>query len=189
FMNDDKKIPGGSELLNPQDLIANKLGVTYGAKVADLGCGGAGYFVMQCAQIVGDSGVVYAIDILKNVLSNVETRAKLLGFKNIKTIWSNLEKPGATKINNEEMDFVLLINILFQNNDHLNILKEATRITKHNGKLLIVDWKPGRFPIGPQPDNKLSIEQLSTLAQTLYLKIESQFNAGKFHYGAVLVKQ
>ena len=85
-MKDNKKIPGGNELLNPQDLIKNKLGVTYGSKVADLGCGGAGFFVMQTAQVVGPEGMVYAVDILKHALTNVNTRAKLLGFKNIREV-------------------------------------------------------------------------------------------------------
>src|SRR4030042_3326582 len=114
-MDKEIKVPGGKELLNPQDLVQNKLGVTYGSKVADLGCGGAGYFVLQSAQQVGPQGVVYAVDILKPVLANVETRAKGLGFDNIKTLWSNLEKYGETKINDEEIDFTLLVNVLFQN--------------------------------------------------------------------------
>jgi len=188
-MQDDRKIPGGNELLNPQDLIQNKLGVTYGSKVADLGCGGAGFFVMQKAQTVRPEGNLYAIDILKSVLATVNTKARLLGFKNIKTIWADLEKPGAVKINDDEMDFTMIINILFQNNEYLDILKQAVRITKKNGRILIVDWKPGRFPIGPKPEDKISIEQIMTLAQTLNLQPEQQFNAGKFHYGMVFVKQ
>jgi len=187
-MKENKKVPGGNELLDPHDLIKNKLGVTYGSKIADLGCGGAGFFVMTSAQVVGPQGQVYAVDILKPVLSNVNTRAKILGFKNIKTIWSNLEKFGATKINDNEIDFSLLINILFQNNEYLNILKEAARITKRDGKILVVDWKEGRFPIGPKPDNKISASQMINLAQAANLKLEEQFEAGKFHYGMVFRK-
>ncbi|PIP29456.1 hypothetical protein COX27_01375, partial [Candidatus Kuenenbacteria bacterium CG23_combo_of_CG06-09_8_20_14_all_36_9] len=121
-MNNNKHVPGGTELLNPSDLIKNKLGVFYGAKVADLGCGGAGFFALQNAEVVGPNGLVYAVDVLKSALANVEARAKISGFKNIKTVWSNLEKYGATKINNESVDFTLLINILFQNKNHLEIL-------------------------------------------------------------------
>lgn len=188
-MRDNQRVPGGNELLDPRDLIQNKLGVTYGAKVADLGCGGAGFFVMQNAQVVGPEGLVYAVDILKPALSNVETRGKLLGFNNIKTVWSDLEKYGATNINDDTTDFTLLVNILFQNTEYLNILREAVRITRRGGKLLIVDWKEGRFPIGPKPENKISTEQVMLMAQSLNLRLEKQFEAGKFHYGLVFVKQ
>ncbi len=188
-MTEEKKVPGGNELLNPWDLIKNKLGVTYGSKVADLGCGGAGYFVLQAAQIVGPEGIVYAVDILKSALSNVETRAKLLGLNNIKTIWSDLEKYGATKIHNDSVDFVILTNVLFQNKHHGNILKEAARLTKKDGKILVVDWQEGRFPIGPSPQIKVPVNQVIDLAEALNLKLEKQFEAGKFHYGLVFRKK
>ena len=188
-MQNTNKVPGGNELINAHELLGNQLGLTFGARVADLGCGGAGYFVLQTAQLVGSSGVVYAVDILKNVLSNVSTRAKILGIDNIKTVWSDLEKYQATKINNDTVDYALLINVLFQNNNHLNILKEAVRITRKGGKILIVDWNEGRFSIGPRPENKISIEEVMSIAMTLNLRLEKQFNAGKFHYGLIFVKQ
>lgn len=187
-MDQNKHIPGGNELLNPQDLIKNKLGVTYGAKVADLGCGGAGFFALEAAQAVGPEGIVYAVDVLKSALSNVETRAQLLGMKNIRSIWSNLEKFGATNINNEALDFALLINILFQNKNHLEILKEATRMIKKGGKLLVVDWQVGRFPLGPKPEDKIAPEKVIEMAKTINLTLEQQFEAGQFHYGMVFGK-
>jgi len=187
-MDNNKHIPGGNELLDPADLIKNKLGVFYGAKLADLGCGGAGYFALQAAQEVGPEGMVYAVDVLKSALSNVETRAQLLSLRNIRPIWSNLEKFGATNINNDALDFALLINILFQNKNQLEILKEATRMLKKGGKLLVVDWQVGRFPIGPKPEDKIAPEKIIEMANSLNLTLEQQFGAGQFHYGVVLVK-
>ncbi len=183
------KSPGGNELLDAEDLLKNKLGLTYGSYIADLGCGGIGFFVIKASQIVGADGIVYGVDILKSVLSNVESRAKLLGLNNVKTVWSNLEKYGATKINNNFLDFALLINILFQSNNDIGIIKEATRLLKPNGKLMIIDWQAGRFPIGPKPEDKISPEKLIGLAESLNLTVEKQFEAGKFHYGIVFGKE
>lgn len=185
----ETKAPGGNELLDADDLLKNKLGVTYGSYIADLGCGGIGFFVIKASQIVGADGVVYGVDILKSALSNVEARARLLGLNNIKTVWSNLEKYGATKINNNYLDFALLINILFQNDNHAEILKEAVRMLKPNGKLMIIDWQAGRFPIGPKPEDKVLPEQLINLVENLNLTVEKQFEAGKFHYGIVFEKE
>lgn len=188
-MSIKNRIPGGNELLNAQDLIQNKLNVAYGSKLADLGCGGAGFFVMASAQVIGPEGKVYAVDVVRSVLNDLESKAKLLGIENIKTVWSDLEKYGATKINDESMNYTLLINVLFQNKKHLDILKEAMRLTKKGGKILVVDWREGRFPVGPNPANKISAEQVKLLAQTLNLRLEQEFNAGKFHYGLIFVKQ
>ena len=185
----NQTVPGGNELLDAGDILKNHLHLTYGSRVADLGCGGIGFFVMQAAQLVGDNGVVYAVDILKPVLSNVETRAKILNLNNIKTIWSDLEKYGATKINNETLDYAFLINTLFQNNNHTEILREAIRMLKKSGKLLVIDWQEGRFPIGPPPEHKIPMNQLVSMAESMGLETEKQFNAGKFHYGVIFTKE
>ena len=182
------KIPGGNELLNPEKILRDELGVTPGSYLGDFGCGAIGYFVMQAAKIVGDSGLVYAIDILKSCLTNVENRAKELKLKNIKTIWTDLERFGACKINNNSLDFGLLINVLFQSNNKKDILKEAARMIKPNNKLLVIDWKQGRFPLGPAPDNKISPEELIKKAQELGLKLDRKFEAGQYHYGIIFIK-
>ncbi|MBU4360751.1 class I SAM-dependent methyltransferase [Candidatus Parcubacteria bacterium] len=188
-MRNTKTAPGGNELLDANDLLKNKLGVTYGSYIADLGCGGIGFFVIKAAQIAGSDGVVYAVDILKSALANVEARARLLGLNNIKTVWSNLEKYGATKINNDYLDFALLINILFQSDDNAGIIKEAVRLLKPGGKLMVIDWQAGRFPIGPKPEDKIPPEKLTGIAESLNLTVEKQFEAGKFHYGIVFGKE
>ncbi|PIP75226.1 hypothetical protein COW86_04980, partial [Candidatus Kuenenbacteria bacterium CG22_combo_CG10-13_8_21_14_all_39_9] len=91
-------VSGGKKLLDIQDILENRLGIVYGAKVADLGCGGNGFFTFKVARLVGKTGLVYAVDVLKMVLKNVENRAKMEGADNIKTVWSNLENFGAANI-------------------------------------------------------------------------------------------
>jgi len=182
------KVPGGNELLNPEKILKDELGLTPGAYVGDFGCGGAGYFAIQAGKTTGDSGLVYAVDILQPVLKNIESRAKELNLNNIKTLWSNLEKFGACKINNDYLDFGLIINVLFQNKDKKTILKEAARMIKPLGKLLVVDWKEGRFPLGPRQDDKISPEAVAALANEFGLKLTKKFEAGQYHYGLVFEK-
>ncbi len=81
--------------------------------VGDLGCGNLGYFSVPAAKIVGQNGVVYAVDILKSVLQSVENIARQEGLDNIKTVWSNLEVVGATKITPASLDLIMVVNMLF----------------------------------------------------------------------------
>ena len=182
------KIPGGNELLNAQDILENQLKLEYGDKVGDLGAGGGGYFTFQAAQIAGEAGLVYAVDVLKLVLKNIEHRAKMFGFTNIKTVWSNLEKYGATNINDSSLERALLINILFQNEHPERILREAVRLLKKGGRLLVIEWKLGRFPFGPPADRRLIQENVEDLALAAGLKKIKGFKAGKFHYGLIFEK-
>lgn len=164
------------------------MGVIYGARVGDLGCGGNGYFTFAVSKLVGQTGLVYAVDILKMILKNIENRAKMIGLENIETVWSNLENYGATKINDNSLDFVLLVNILFQNKAPEKIVREANRILKRGGKMLVIDWKDGRFPFGPTTEMKIKVEDISDIALGAGLKKTKYFEAGKYHYGIVFEK-
>lgn len=182
------KVPGGNELLNPEALLKNQLGLTFGMKVGDFGCGGGGYFALEASRLVGDHGQVFAVDVLQSVLSNVASRAQGLGIENVITVWSNLEVFGATRILDDSLDVGLIINVLFQNKEPRCILREAARMVRPGGFLLVVDWKEGRFPLGPLPQDKVSPQTVRRVAHELGLQEQGMFDAGPFHYGIILEK-
>ncbi len=177
-----------SKLLNPDALLKQELGLSSGHHFGDLGCGGAGYFTLPAARLVGSQGKVYAVDILKSALEGVVSKAKLENITNIEIIWSDLEKLGATKIPPSSLDFACLINIIFQSRQNDSILKEAGRLLKSGGKLLVVDWKTQPTPFGPAPENRLAPEKLVVLSEQAGFKVDKQFEAGPYHYGFILIK-
>lgn len=184
----DRKVPGGNELLNPEAIL-NQAGVGYGNRVADLGCGGMGYFTLQAARTVGDKGRVYAVDILKTVLRSVWTKVKLAGFENVRMVWSNLEVPGATKIAEQSLDFALLVNTLFQTKKHEAVIKEANRLLRKGGKLVVVDWKTASTPFGPKLEDRVPVETIKKIADRLDYKLEKSEETGPYHYLLEFVKQ
>ncbi|MDX9893725.1 MAG: methyltransferase domain-containing protein [Patescibacteria group bacterium] len=180
-------ISGGNELLDP-NVILERLGVKIGSKLADLGCGGAGHFIIPAAQMVGKNTNVYAVDILKSVLKSVTSKARLEGVNNIKTIWSNLEIPQATKIKDNELDFALLINILFQSKNDKVIIAEAKRMLKDGGRLLVIDWNNVPASFGPPNVDRVSSREIKTIASQLKLALIDEFDAGNYHYGLIFEK-
>jgi len=180
-------ISGGTALLDPMKL-AKVLGVTAGMSVADFGCGGNGHFIYPLAQLVGREGMVYAVDIRKEVLSAVEMRAKQYRFYQVEPRWANLEKAGSTKIANDSLDAVLIINVLFQNSSPEKILQEAKRVLKVGGKLLVVDWKYESSSFGPPLTRRLDQERVTEKAEKLGLSLERSFLAGPKHYGIIFKK-
>ncbi|MFA4937043.1 MAG: class I SAM-dependent methyltransferase [Patescibacteria group bacterium] len=177
-----------AKLLNPQELLEKQLEVKFGNFVGDLGCGGAGYFTIPAAKIVGSRGKVYAVDILKAALEGVKSKAKLENILNIETVWSDLERVGVTKITPDTLDSALLINIMFQSRNNAALLDEARRLLKQGGKLLVVDWKVEPTPFGPAVANRVSPEKVRELVVKLNLKEEKFFDAGPYHYGFVFIK-
>ena len=62
----------GKALLDPK-IVLDKLRLQPGMRVADLGCGRTGHFIFLAAKQVGDKGVVYAVDLMKDILESIKS--------------------------------------------------------------------------------------------------------------------
>jgi len=179
---------GGNNLIDA-NAVLEKLGIEAGMKVADFGCGGSAHFVLPAAEMVGEEGIVYAVDVLKSVLSGVEERVKARGYNNVKMVWTNLETYGATKIEDGSLDAGMLVNILYQTKEDGEVVREATRMIKSEGKLLVVDWKNGGASFGPPADKRVSPDELKKIVGGLGLREVETFEAGPHHFGVIFLKR
>lgn len=181
------RITGGNALLNA-NLILSKIELSEGMKVADLGCGISGHFVFPAARMVGKDGVVFAVDILKNVLESVEKRISQDNVSNVKIIWSDLEMFGATPIESGSLDAAMYINTLYLSQKRTEMMREAVRLIKRQGKLIVVEWKNIAVPFGPSPEQRVKEAIVKDSAAKLGLQLNEEFEAGPYHYGLVFTK-
>lgn len=175
-------------LLFDINFILNKIAIGEGQKVAELGCGNFGYFVFPVAKMVGPRGHLFAVDILKNTLEDIKKRALQENLQQIETVWSNLEVFKGAKIESAVLDQALLINILHQSEKRVEILREAIRMLKTGGKLLVVEWKNIASPLGPKTEQRVNKETLKEAAPKLGLSLSAEFEAGPYHYGLIFHK-
>ena len=170
------------------DTILRKMAIEEKQKVAELGCGNFGFFVWPLAKLVGRRGQVYAVDILKPVIEEIKLQALKENLPQVKTIWSNLEIFKATSIETCSLDAALLVNVLHQSDKKLEILREAIRMLKRGGKLLIVEWTNTDSPFGPALEKRVKLDALKAAAPKIGLEIKEEFIAGPYHYGLILIK-
>jgi len=170
------------------NLILNKIGITEGWQVLEAGCGQFGHFVFPSAKLVGKQGKVFAVDILKTHLEEIERQKRTDVLPQIETIWTNLEVWQGTKIPAGTLDAVLLVNTLNQTAKRSDALKELTRVLKRDGKLLIIEWKEHDLLFGPKPEKRINRENLKNLAPKLGLKLIEEFEAGTMHYALIFKK-
>jgi len=178
---------GGNNLIDV-NFIIDKAGIGDKMSIADLGCGSMGRYVFEASRLVGKNGVAYAVNILKPILEVVARRAKQENVTNIKTVWSDLEVFNATKIEAGSLDVTLMINTLYQSSKRVEILREAIRLTKKSGKILIVEWKNIALPFVPPIEVRVKKEMLIEAGRRLGLQLEEDFLAGQYHYGLIFTK-
>jgi ubiquinone/menaquinone biosynthesis C-methylase UbiE len=170
--------------IEPEEVL-NQIKLEPEMVVADFGAGGGGWTI-PIAKIV-DEGKVFALDILEEPLSVLKRKAEAEDLFNIQTKLVNLEKPEGSKIRAESVDFVIISNILFQADNKKAILKEAKRILKESGNILIIDWiKHDKF--GPKEGEAISQEELEKIAKEMGLKIVEELDGGDYHYALLFKK-
>lgn len=180
--------PSGRSFLDPSSLL-DRSGLATGMSVGDFGVGGAAYFGIQAAKVVGQRGLVFAFDVFKPALSGALSKARLAGCPNLKPVWTNLEViGGARTVHDNSLDFGILVNVLHQSRHQREILSECTRMLKPGARLLIVDWKSGGGSFGPKEDEVVPPERVLQLCTDIGLAPFDRFEAGPNHYGLVVVK-
>ena len=177
---------GSGGFTNPQKLLS-QLDIKEGATVADFGCG-HGYFVLPFSKIVGPEGKVYALDVLKEALESVQSKAETEKASNVEMIRVDLEIEGGSKLDNDFCDVVLLANILFQSQKKEEILKEAKRVTKPGGLVAVVDWLPDKPGIGPSGGWRISAQALKDMLSAQGLGFVRHLEVDQYHFGMVFKK-
>ncbi len=177
----------GIALIDPNKIFA-KVGLTTGMRVADFGCGRTGHFVFSAARKVGDAGVVYAVDVVKEVLNGIRSRIRSEGYDNVQTVWADIESVGKTAIPAESLDGCFIINIMFLAKNKKAVLEEAFRLLKKGGFIVVIDWKKNVGGLGPLPEMMVATEVVERIAHEQGLTVVETFGEQTYHYCLILKK-
>ena len=167
--------------------VFHQLGIREGMKVVDLGAG-TGAYTKLFANGVGGTGMVYAIDVQKDILQRLKRELDQKGYTNITYIWANIEKPEGTKVADNSVDFVFISNVLFQVESVSAVLTEVYRILKPKGRVAIIDWSESFNGMGPSEKQVISKGEMLRHTHEARLASVGTFEAGSHHYGIFVEK-
>lgn len=131
------------------ELVFNALKLKAGDIFLDLGCG-SGDYSLYAAKIVGDAGLVYAIDVWPEILEGIDDEACGQGLMNIRTIAGDIRK--TLSIGDNCVDVCLLATVLHTlnlMNDGPELFSQIRRVLKKDGSLFIIECKKKEMPFGP----------------------------------------
>ena len=178
---------GSGGFLHPERILSY-LDIRPGMTIADFGCGG-GHFTIAAARKAGENGKVYAIDIQKQILDLVKSRANLEHLLNVEPVWADLERERGSRLGNEAVDLVIIANILFQAEKKAQVIAEAYRILKPGGRLAVIEWDKTPLPGGPSEDMRVPKPAAKSMAESSNFELEKEFESGSHHYGLLFTKK
>jgi ubiquinone/menaquinone biosynthesis C-methylase UbiE len=114
--------------------VLKEVGIKQGFHVLDYGCGPGGY-IIPLAELVGESGKVYALDIHPLAIHKVQAIASKKQLTNVKTILSDCQ----TGLPDNSLDVVLLYDAFHHLSDPEVVLNELHRVLKPDGILSFND--------------------------------------------------
>lgn len=117
---------------NAYNFLKN-LGIGLGQSVLDIGCG-SGTYTIPAAKIVGESGVVYALDTSRSAYDRMEERAACEGLRNI------VRMDGGEfdlRLEVASIDHVLLIDVLQEIEDREILFDRIYRVLKPDGDVIV----------------------------------------------------
>jgi ubiquinone/menaquinone biosynthesis C-methylase UbiE len=161
--------------LRPYQLLKDTAGVISGMTCVDLGCG-TGTFSFPMLLCVGSEGVVYAVDDSDEMLERIRAKNPP---PNLILVHGDVSQTG---LDNEIADFCLLASILHEVEQPANLLAEAFRLLKPDGRILIVDWKADLASPGPPQSRRLSREKVEQLFKQVNLRNFEYLDWSKNHY-------
>lgn len=123
----------------PKEVI-EKLAITPGSRVADLGAGG-GYFTWYLAGAVGPQGTVYAVEIDETGLDIIKKEMKARGITNVVPTHA---EPSDAKIP-EPVDLVFTCDTYHHMDDRITYFRSLTRYLTPDGQVAIIDFHPHGF--------------------------------------------
>ncbi len=139
------------------DLVIKTLGVKRSDHIADIGSA-TGYFPTRLAK-VAKKGMVYGIDIEPTLVQFLNERAQKENIDNLISVLGTPSNPLIPK----PVDMILTVDTYHHISQRVAYFGNLKKSLKKKGRLVIIDFKKGDFPVGPR--DKMKIPQVQVIEE------------------------
>ncbi len=137
-------------------LFLDTLEVKLGMTVCDMGCGN-GFYTLPLAEMVGDDGVVYAVDIQQEMLDFLAARAEDAGEKNIRPVLGTAIDPMLPE---HTIDLMIVVDVYHEMSHPEQMLAAIRRSLKPDGRLVLLEFRAEDENVPIKPLHKMSKDQV-----------------------------
>jgi ubiquinone/menaquinone biosynthesis C-methylase UbiE len=172
--------------LSPDKIVEN-FNLQAGMKVADFGSS-IGTYAILMSKKVGKDGLVYAVDVQKDLLTRLKNDAEQHKIENIEVVWGDIELFRGTKLLDNSIDFLLISNTLFLVDDKEGLIKESVRVLKNHGRIALVEWSSSFGGLGPKDYQIVKRDIAEVLFEKHGVELAEEIPVGDHHYGLIFKK-
>ena len=140
----------------------------------DIGCG-AGDYSVQAAELVGKTGMVYALD----QWEEIDIKLRALDHGNIFPVVADIRKSLPLSDNSCDICFVaMVLHGIDLDSSGATFFSEVHRVLKQKGRIAIIEIKKEETPFGPPMEIRYSADELEQIAtkfgfiRTVYTDLE-----------------
>src|SRR5437667_7703892 len=119
------------------DLLLEALKLKPGDRVADIGAG-TGYYSWRMANLVGDKGLVYAVDIQQEMLDLLAKNMAERKITNVKGVLGTITDP---KLPARSVDVVLMVDVYHEFDQPHEMAAAICKALKPGGRVVFVEFR------------------------------------------------
>jgi ubiquinone/menaquinone biosynthesis C-methylase UbiE len=137
-------------------LMLDNLGIKQGMTICDMGCGN-GFYTLKLAQMTGDSGHLYAVDIQPEMLKFLNQRADQQGIRNVSPILGTFTDPRLPK---GKIDLILLVDVYHEFSHPEQMLAAMRDALAPGGLCALVEFRAEDPNVPIKPEHKMTKAQI-----------------------------
>ncbi|MDE3156471.1 MAG: class I SAM-dependent methyltransferase [Acidobacteriota bacterium] len=146
-----------------------------GMHVADIGAG-AGLFARAMARVVGDDGLVYAVDTDPDLLAYIDEMSASDGLTNLQTVHGTADDPEIPS----PVDLITMFETLHHIGNRPAYLKRLRSYLRPGGRVAIVDFTSG-WPEGHRRE-RYTERDLARWMQAAGFRLERRYRFIENHF-------
>ncbi|MBP89522.1 MAG: SAM-dependent methyltransferase [Planctomycetaceae bacterium] len=152
-------------------MLAN-LGAKPGMTVCDMGCGN-GFYALQMAKIVGETGTVLGVDIQPEMLKLMQERAAKQKIKNVKPVQGTLVDP---KLPDGKVDIILCADVYHEFSHPEHMLAAMRKSLSPKGVVVLLEFREEDPKVPIRPLHKMSKAQVNKELTANGFKLVKEFD-------------
>lgn len=151
--------------LKPAKLLA-ELELKEGDIFVDVGAGN-GFFSLPAAQIVGDKGKVYSVDVEIDMLLDLKYRAQNAGLTERIEICKSEDNDANLHL---KADFMLFAYLFHEVDEKDKFLDNYFNFLKEGSKVVFIEWDPAKREEGPPLQHRIESDKLKAMLKERNIK-------------------